>query len=396
MIPIAQLLVAPTQAAIRAQMVSALVVMGVPADRWRTGGTMSSVLTVTSMFLYGMAVLVALAINSFFLPNATGQGLVNLAFYLYGITAPQPTQASGQYTFTNTQGGVYSGPSYAAGQVTLLDTATGITYVTTQDLNLGAVGSGTAVQTVGIQATVFGSVGNANPGDIDQIVTSMTGVEGTNAMSVVGTDGIPDVSLRALCLNSLGARSVRGPRSAYAFAIQTALNAVSGNPVNINRWLVSNSSSTGVVTVVVASPAGVPDANDVAGVGLNIEAVARPGAVTVNLSGATPIAYGPAATFWCTLPAGVTAAACAAAISSAITTFLSTYPIGGVTADDDVNPGGFTGLFADGVKAAATLGAVSVGAVMYSSEGLTDQALTSSQVATNSVTVTVRTIPVPT
>jgi len=405
LVPIAQLLTAPTQPQIRAMLVTLLVGLNVPADKWRKGGSLSTILTVASIILNGTAILVAQAINGFFLPLARGQGLVNLAFYLYGVTAPQPTQATGQFTFVNSGSGVFAGPSYAAGQVIVEDPATGQTYVTTDNLNIGAFGSGTASQTVGIKCQQFGTIGNANPGDIDEIVTTMVGVTGSNPSPVIGSDGLSDAALRSLCLASLGARSVRGPRGAYQYAIQTATNAVTGAPVNINRWYISPASSSGTVTIYLASPTGVPDANDVAGVIANIQGIgggvspagiplggARPGGVTANTSAAATVNYTGTAVLSCSLPSGVTQAQLAAAAATSLAAFMSTYDIGGATAQDDANPGGFTGLLASAAYAACASGVATLGATFYGAKGLTDLALSLGQVAVDNVTIQINVI----
>jgi hypothetical protein len=393
MIPIAQLLSAPDAPTFRAQMVTSLVDEGVPADKWRKGGSFSTILTVLSMVLANLAILVSGAINGFFLPNATGQFLVNLAYYLYGVVVPVATQASGQLTFTNSQGGAYSGAGYLAGQVFVKDSTTGILYVSTQDLALTPVGGAQPIQTIGIQATIFGSGGNAPALGVDTLVTSMLGVSVSNALPIVGIDQPGDAAIRGLCLASLGARSVRSVRGAYQYAIQTALNAVTGQPVNINRWSITTGSHTGLCTVVVASPAGAADPNDVQGVANNIEAVARPGGVFVTTSSAVANPYGGALTLWCSAPSGTSAATLAAAAGNAITAFLAnpqSSPIGGVTADDDANPNGFTGIFVDGIKAAAASGVAGAGGLVLSAQGLADLALTAAQVANNAIVVTVR------
>jgi hypothetical protein len=390
LIPISSLLSSPTRAQFRATMVNELVTLGVPADKWIAGGVSSSILTVVSMSLELMAATLATIINGFFLQTATGNGLILLAYYMYGVVAPAATFATGAVIFVNGGGGVYSGPSYAAGQVLVLNPDTGITYETTQDLNLGAVGSLNASQTVNVRAMTAGTVGNSNPGAIDQLSTTLLGVTVSNADAVVGQDAIGDVALRTLCLNSLGARSVRGPRTAYAYAVQTATNSVTGALVNINRWSITNDSHFGTVGIVVASPAGAADPNDVSGVVANVEAVARPGGITANVSSASNVAIAQNLTVWATAPLGVSATALATAASTALTNYMATYPIGGILADDDASPGGITGIFADGMKGAIAAGIASAGGSMVACQGANDQALGSSNVPVNGCTVTVR------
>lgn len=367
-------------------MVTALVQMNIPADKWRAGGVASTMLTVVSMSLALMASILATIIQGFFLPTASGGGLKLLAQYMYGVTVPDATFASGPLTLTNTGGGLYT---KAAGEVTTTNPDTGVTYTNSVGFSL----SPSSTLDVAFTATVAGSGGNANPGTITQLVTSLIGVTVTNATAFVGVDAPTDADIRLLCINKLGAMSVRGVRTAYAYAIQTATNAVTGAPVNVNRYSISADSHVGIVYIYIASPSGPVDPNDVTGVSDNIEAIARPEAVSVVLNQATTVTYTAALTAFVQAPTGVTASDVETAIGDAITTYIASYPIGGVTATDDANPvTNFTGLFASGIYGAATEGAATLGAKLFSIQGATDLALTSAQVATDSVTVTARLI----
>jgi hypothetical protein len=250
--------------------------------------------------------------------------------------------------------------------------------------------------TVAFTATIEGSAGNANPSTITTLVTNMLGVTVTNPTAFVGVDAPSDADIRLLCMNKLGAMSVRGPRTAYAYAIQTAVNSVTGATVNVNRWSITADSHIGVVYVTIAAPSGAVDPNDLAGVSANIEAIARPEGITVVLAEATIVSYTPTVTAWVQAPAGVTAAAVTTAIGDAITRYISTYPIGGVTANDDANPvTSFTGLFAAGIYGAAAEGAATLNARLFSVKGATDLALTAAQVAGDGVSVAVNLIAPP-
>jgi len=169
MMSISQLLSAPTSDQIRSQMVLTLVSLNVPADKWRKGGALSTMLTVVSMVYANLASLLSTAVNGFFLPTASGGGLVLLAYYVYGITVPTATQATGQVTLTNTQGGVFSGSGYDVGQVVFQNEETGNTYTNVEAINLSAAGGPNPTQTVDVVATVFGTVGNALAGDVSII-----------------------------------------------------------------------------------------------------------------------------------------------------------------------------------------------------------------------------------
>lgn len=388
MISIQQLLVSVSAAQFRQTMVNSLKTLGIPADQWRAGGIASSMLTVVSMTLEGLSSGLTTILQGFFLPTASGTTLQLLAFYMYGVTPPSATFASGNLTLTNFGGGVYT---VGVGQFTALNPTTGVTYTNTAAFNLGAIGSPTASISVPVAANLQGSAGNAAPNTITQMVTTLLGVTITNPTSLIGIDPITDAALRQLCLNSLGVRSVRGPRTAYAYAIQIATNPVTGAPVNVNRWTISSASHTGLVTVVVASPDGAVDPNDLIGVVNSIEANARPDGITVSVFSASAVLYAPTLNVTAIAGVGITTTQIAAAIQTSLDTFMQSYPIGGVTATDDSGPG--TGLFLSGVYGAIALGCQAVGATLAAVAGATDLTLNVLQVPTNGSTVNVVIVP---
>ncbi len=381
MLSISDLFTPLTAAQFRAKMVQSLLVLGVPADQWRVGGVASTILTVASMILELMSGIIAGLIQDFFLPTATGIGLKALALFVYGVTPPDATYATGNITLTNIGGGVYT---KAVGAFSVSNPVTGATYVNAVAFTL----TGTSTLSVAMRAVDAGSAGSSLPNTITNMVTILLGVSCNNPASFVGTDAPTDAAIRALCVNKLGAMSVRGVRTAYAYAIQVAINPVTMGPVNINRWAISESSHTGEVTLSVAAPSGMPDTNDLTGIRTAVERYARPSGVSATTVGATGLAYAPTVTVWVTPATGTVAADIKAAIDASILNFLKAYPIGGVTAADDAHPATFTGLFGSGITGAIDAGARSVGATVLSVRGAPDLALTGSQVATDGVVIT--------
>lgn len=373
-----QTLLSPmTSQQVRQSWVNQLVTLGIPADQWVAGGVASTILTIIATTFASFQNLIVQAISSGFLNTASGQWLVLLAFYVYGVVAPAATFASGQLTLTNSGGGVYNFAPFTA---TFLNPSTGKTYQNVTAISL----NGPSTQTITIQCTVAGTQGNAAPASITQLVTTMLDVTCSNASAVLGSDAITDANLRQLCLNKLGTLSVRGPASAYAYAVSTATGASSGMPVNINRSRISASSSTGTVTVYVASPSGPASADDVDGVINNIAIVAQPDAVVVNVVDATGVAYSNSVSAWCALN-GVAASTMTTAIENALDTYFENFPIGGLTTDAG------TGLFATGIDGVIGQAIVDAGGTPVSVEGTTDLALVPGQVATNNIALTLRT-----
>ncbi len=363
---------------IRAKMVVELLILDVPADKWRKGGVASSILTVASIILSMFSFIIATVIQGFFLPTSSGVGLKALAFYVYGVDVPEATFATGNVTLTNAGGGVYS---QAVGTYSVSNPTTGAVYTNAEAFVLSA----TSTATVLFRASDIGSAGNSVPGAVTNQVTGLIGVTVSNPTAFVGTDSPNDAAIRLLCTNKLASLSVRGVRTVYAYAIQTATNPTTLGAVNINRWSITESSHLGTVALVVASASGVVAADDLTGIRTRIEEVARPSGVGVTVTAAVDEIYAPTITIWVSAPAGSSSVAIKAIIDTAISDFISVYPIGGVTAGDDDNLS-FTGLFGEGVTGAIAAGAKDAGAKLLSVRGASDLALTDGQIAVDEVT----------
>jgi hypothetical protein len=387
MIAFANLVSASNQTQVRATLVSLLVGMGIPADQWRVGGPLSSILTACSYILATASLLIAQAIGSGFLGIAKGPWLDLLGQYVFGVTRPPAVAAAGQLTFVNAGGGVYPVAAFAG---SFRDSTTGQYYTNTAPFTVNPTST---LSGVNFQALQAGSASSATPGAIDTIVSPpMAGVTVSNPLAVAGADALDDATYTILCQSKLGALSVRGVRTAYAYAILTALDSVTQAPVypvEVNRYLVSASSHTGTVSVILASPSGPASGTAIAGVAANIEAIARPDTVTVTTTSATTVTYAPTVTVWCALPPGVTAAQAQAACAASVATVLANYRIGGVLASDDTQSN-FQGLFGGSVAGACAQAIAALGGTYYSSQGAPDLALTPGLVATNGVSVLVR------
>jgi phage-related baseplate assembly protein len=359
-----------------------LVALGVPADKWRPGGVFSTILRISAATYAGFTTIMAAAVGAAFLPTAKGGWLTLLAFYVFNVSRREATFASGQETLTNSGGGVFT---YGPNEVTFLDSTTKKTYTNVAGFTLGAGAPGNpTLLTIDIRATEAGAASSAPPGEIDRLQTSMLGVTVSNALSVVGIDAESDDELRAACVSKLGSLSVRGPPTAYRWAVRIAVNS-SGNPVNINRMQVSPDSHTGDVTVTLAAPQGAPTRDDVAAAAASIEQNARPDGVTVTVNGAIPIPYAPSLVVWATALPGLDAATVHNAVTSSLATFLALYPLGGITTS-----GGRRGLFASGIAGVAKAAHSSVFAV----DGAIDLPLVAGEVATNAISVAVNLVAV--
>lgn len=296
--------------------------LGVPASKWRKAGVYRTILRVVAIMYAGFTVVFVAFIRSGFLDLATGGALTLLARYVFGVERVDASNATGTLTLTNAGGAAT--PSFAAGTVTTTASG-GRAYVNAEPFLIAAGAS----LPVAFVAVTPGSDGSAAPGEIDTLETVIVGVTVTNPTAFVGTDEQSDADLRAVCRAKLGALSNFGPRSAYFYAVTTALRG-DGTRVDINRVWVSPASSTGIVTVYAASPSGVPTSGDLSLAAANIERLARPDSVTANLLAVTPKPLSTSLTVWAIARDGLTEDAIRTAVLAALEQWTATYPIGGI------------------------------------------------------------------
>jgi hypothetical protein len=320
-IPFSQLLVAPTGASVRAEVVTALITVGIRADLWKAGGVASTLLTyVCNIYAGGMG-LVTAALGGAFLTVAQGPWLALLAYYVYGITVQPATYAQGAWTLTNTSGSIYS---KGAGTVTVQNPSTGVSYINVNPFTLAAHATLTGVL---FQATTPGSQGSSGENQADVLVSTLNGVSVTNPLPVAGLDADPPALIIQKCLAAVAARSYLGPNAAYRFAVYTATNG-SGGPLNINRISVVTDRNTGMVYVYLASPQGAPSSADLASAQTAINAVAQAMGLTATAVAATVQTITTPVTLWCTgtePPATVENNAL-----TSLDAYLAQYPIGGL------------------------------------------------------------------
>ena len=335
MISLPTLLSPVTAAQARTTAVNQLVSYGIPANNWRRGGVFSTLLSVFCAIYAGLFALVTQAINSMFLGTASGLWLTALAYYVYGVTSQKATFGTTPYTLTNTGGGVYS---FAPGQFVAQCGVNGNLFTNVDTFSLAAgTPSIPSTATFNIVAQVAGSAGGGPATTITTLVTTMTSVTGTNPQACLGLDVDTDTQVRVKCYAALAARSQKGPAGAYLAAIYGysnipgATNPVTGQPVNVNRVQVYTDPDTGNISVYLASPAGVPDANDIVGVQTAIDTVARPMGVVATATACTPVYADGTITLWSD-SVGAKAAQDVEVIAYAeLLVAFASYPIGGLT-----------------------------------------------------------------
>lgn len=394
MTPLASLLTAPTADSLLQVLLNVLTSLGFPTSKWNKRGVVYGIcVAVTSLFASAIAAPITMWISAQFLPVCPDALLPYVALYVYGVLTNPATQATGFVSLTNPGGGTYN---VAAFELVVADSFSGQTYTNQSPFTLGPQ---TTLAGIAIQALVAGSIANANPGpgadSIDTVVSTQlfagTQVTVVNPAAVQGLDADPPALIRSKCAAAIAGRTYKGPNGAYLNAVLKATNS-SGNPVNINRRKVVTDPTSGFVYVYLASPSGVPTADDVTSVNLSIQKLAQPQGITptgVACTGVPLHASPTVVTVWA-LGAGTTSADdLDAAVILALETNLALYPIAGIAIPPSTQ-GYVYAAWLDGViKSASPL--------IFQITGLTDAPLSAGQVAqlTANTILVVRQIATP-
>jgi phage-related baseplate assembly protein len=356
---------------------STLETLGVKARSWRTGGVARTILKVVATSYASYTTVQANFIKSAFLDYAAGDWLTLAAKQIFNVDRRAATFATGKLTLVNNSVSVYT---RAAQAVRFRNPTTKKVYTNVAGFTINP-GQTLEIDVVAIE---LGTASNAAPGTIVEFETVLFGVACTNAAAVVASPAESDTDLKVRCRAKQATISVRGPRDAYVYAVTSALR-IDGTPVDINRSQISPSSSTGTVTVYVASPAGAPIAGDITAVAESIEAVARPDSVTVSVLAATTVPLARTLTVWARRQNGVSSSDISALVNAALIDAIAAYPIGGLP-KPPVTQGYLYADFLAGVVKSAH-------ASIYDVDGTgSDVALNPGEVATLATTITVRVI----
>lgn len=262
------------------------------------------------------------------------------------------TFATGFYTLTNNG---TSAQTFGPESLTLTWTANSPptpapTYRNVADVSIYTNPGGTVTLAAGdsltfpVAAEQIGTRSNAPPSSLS-LTTTLPGCSGTNAEPVLGTDRESADYFRARCREAPARVSLAGPGDAYRYFAKTNLDGTpllngSASPVNITRTYVSQDSTTGIVNVFFASPAGAATSEDVTAANTNIETqcFAVPGCITYTGLAAVEVSLHPVGSGRIRARSGMTTTALQNAVKQAIVAALvaafAGFPIGGFDQTD--------------------------------------------------------------
>lgn len=314
--------------------------LGLTTSTWHRLGITRTIFATVARKLADLTSVYSVAAAGGLLDYAEDGWLTLLASNVYGVTRIEDAAGTTTVTLTNTGGDTHV---IAAGDLTFEHTSSGKTYRNTTGGTLNASPDTLDLEVI---AEESGSDSNALAGEIDTLVTTLLGVTVTNADPLVGTDGEEGSELRERCRDALGALSPNGASSAYEYVARTTLRA-DDSTVDINRVRVSGDTATGVVTVTLAAPGGVPIGGDVTLVNAAIQATVVPVSVTAYVAAASGTNFAIEYEAWVADDAAESNGEIEGAVEAALAAYFRAAPIGG----HRVTPGGTGTIYADEIVA---------------------------------------------
>lgn len=333
-----------TRQEVQASIYTALATMGVDTTVWKSGSVVRTIIVAVSLVASAFSQLMALIARSGFLELSEGDWLALVAKFVYGVDKQTADFAAGEITLTNTGGGVFH---FDPDDLIVANKDTGKTYRNTQVGDLAAFGT----LVLNIAATEAGTPSNAAAGAITKLVTSLTGVECTNVLPLVGRDDEEDPLLRLRCSEKLGALSPDGPWDAYNFVARNATRA-DGSNVGVTRVRITKDGFGNVFVYCATASGPVPGTvgdltTDLGAVDEAIQQLAAPLGVTAWVFSAAAVAVSVTYSLWLYNTSGRTNAQIIDAVNARLTSFFSSQPVGGNVIDPD--PGK---IFVDAIRAA--------------------------------------------
>lgn len=309
--------------------------IGLPVSSWRTGDPTRSLYKYLAVKLATTDTTVANLARSAYLSalvaaakagdDAARDWLKITALEVYGVEVQEATYASGQITLFNAGGGFYP---VEPNDLTFKSSITGKTYHNTsgpRDTNGNPVAAITAGSTVvfDFEADEAGSDSTVAEDEIDQMVTTLLGVEITTNTAAVANDEQSPESIEEQCKDSLGALSPNGPLDVYRYV---ARNSTLTGITTITRAF-SVDNENGTVTVYIAGASGTVSGGDVTAVQDALDRWATPNCVTATATSASGVTFNIDTTV--AYSGSLDHTALVAAITSAIAAALAAIDIGG-------------------------------------------------------------------
>lgn len=228
---------------------------GLPVSSWRAGDPTRSLYKFLAQKLAALDGVSGEFIKAGFLSTATLDWLTVLALEVYNVTRGEATFADPTVTVKNNGGGFFE---VEAGDLTFKNSITGKTYHNT---NGGTLSAGATV-VFNLTADEAGSDSSASENEVDELVTTLLGVDVLSSTVGLANDAETDDELKDRCRASRGALSPNGPAEAYEYI---ALSPDFTGNTSINRAR-AFPATDGTIQLVIASQSGAASAEAITAV----------------------------------------------------------------------------------------------------------------------------------
>lgn len=257
------------------------------------------------------------AIRGGWLDTAKGKWLDWTGNNVFNTARNPATAAAGNWTGTAT-GPV--GP-YSIGDVVFECLDTGVTYTNSAPFSMV---NGDTLD-IALVADIIGSGGNAAPTRV-VLQHTVVGLAGSNSGPIAGADVELDAPYAARCRLSYFALSPNGPGDAFRYVATSAKvnGGVSGVRTKVSPW-----STTGVVTQILAGPAGALPGGDFSTVSAAVQKQVVVDVGTYTPVNATNHAIGIKFTAYTRSADGIDPTKALARVTTALGLFFPTLPIEG-------------------------------------------------------------------
>lgn len=311
---------------VKAAIYAALEARGASTTTWKPGAVVRTLIAGVAIVLSALSTLIAQVAQSGFLQTSTGSWLTLVARYVYNVERDLGAFATGTVRLTNGGGGIFA---LDAGDLVVINSASGQTYRNTAAVTLGALSEAV----VPVQATVLGTIADASPGQIDALETTLLGVTVANDEALIGRDPESDAGLRQRALESIGVLSPNGPRDAYAFVARTA-ERLDGSSIGVTRVRTIPDGIGGIDVYVATASGGITGdetdpSTDLGAVADAIHRKAEPLAITPRLHSADIYPISVEYELWVRDSSSLTDSQIEALVAARLATWLSEQPIGG-------------------------------------------------------------------
>lgn len=299
---------------------------GAKTTAWKPGAVVRTIIAGVSIVVAALSGLVALVASGGFVELAEGDWLTLVARYVFGVERITGTFATGEVTLVNAGATPYSG---GADDLIVQNSTTAAVYRSTGAWSVAAYSSAD----VEVQAVEVGSDSTSPAGDIDALVTTLSGVTVSNTVALVGTDAEEDPALRTRCSERTGALSPNGPRDAYGYAARNAVT-LDGDAIGVTR-VATEAVGDGTVNVWVATASGgvtgdpADPATDLGAIAAAIYEEVEPLAVEAVVASATPLTIAVTLEMWIYTSAGLTEVEVGTMVGEALLELFAATPIGG-------------------------------------------------------------------